>query len=108
MLRLKELRKNLKLTQNDIAKMLSTTTANVSGWETNKWQPDIESLIKLADIFNCSLDYLVGRELENGIIISNKGFDSETLSFLENYNKLNQNEKNVLYELTSILLKAKN
>ena len=60
--RIRELRKAINLTQGDLAKMLNTTTSNVSGWECGKWQPDNESLIKLAEIYNVSVDYLLGRE----------------------------------------------
>ena len=60
--RIRELRKAINLTQGDLAKMLNTTTSNVSGWESGKWQPDNESLIKLAEIYNVSVDYLLGRE----------------------------------------------
>lgn len=60
--RIKELRKQAALTQEKLAKMLSVTQANLSGWELDKWQPDQEALNKLADYFNVSVDYLLGRE----------------------------------------------
>lgn len=60
--RIRELRKAKNLTQGDLAKMLNTTTSNVSGWECGKWQPDNDTLIKLAEIYNVSIDYLLGRE----------------------------------------------
>lgn len=60
--RIKELRKQFSLTQEKLANMLSVTQANLSGWELGKWQPDQEALTKLADYFNVSVDYLLGRE----------------------------------------------
>lgn len=60
--RIKELRKQAGLTQDKLAKMLSVTQANLSGWELDKWQPDQEALNKLADYFNVSVDYLLGRD----------------------------------------------
>ena len=60
--RIRELRKAKNLTQGDLAKMLNTTTSNVSGWECGKWQPDNEALIKLAEVYDVSVDYLLGRE----------------------------------------------
>lgn len=60
--RIRELRKEKNLTQTDLAKRLNTTTSNVSGWECGKWQPDNDTLIKLAEMFNVSIDYLLGRE----------------------------------------------
>lgn len=60
--RIKELRKQASLTQEKLAKMLSVTQANLSGWELDKWQPDQEALNRLADYFNVSVDYLLGRD----------------------------------------------
>ena len=60
--RIRELRKGKKLTQTDLAKCLNTTTSNVSGWECGKWQPDNDTLIRLAEILGVSVDYLLGRE----------------------------------------------
>lgn len=60
--RIKELRKRFSLTQEKLANMLSVTQANLSGWELGKWQPDQDALNKLADYFNVSVDYLLGRE----------------------------------------------
>ena len=60
--KIRELRKEKKLTQTDLAKRLNTTTSNVSGWECGKWQPDNDTLIRLAEILNVSVDYLLGRD----------------------------------------------
>lgn len=57
--RIKELRKKLNLSQTQLAKKMNTTQANISSWEKNKWQPDNEALIKLSNIFECSIDYLL-------------------------------------------------
>lgn len=64
-MRLRELRKNANLSQQDLAKKLNTTQANVSSWEKNKWQPDLIALIEMAKIFNCSVDYLLENADEN-------------------------------------------
>jgi len=42
-------------------KRLDVSEAAVRMWETNKTIPSIETLLKLADIFNCSTDYLLGK-----------------------------------------------
>lgn len=57
--RIKELRKKSKLSQAQLAKKMNTTQANISSWEKNKWQPDNDALIKLSNIFECSIDYLL-------------------------------------------------
>ena len=62
--RLKELRIKKNIKQQDLAKALNITKQSVSNWENGKRLPNIEILILLADFYNCSLDYLVGRELK--------------------------------------------
>ena len=59
--RLKELRTEKNLLQKDLAKILGTTNSSVCDWETNRAQPDMEMLVKLADYFEVTVDYLLGR-----------------------------------------------
>jgi transcriptional regulator with XRE-family HTH domain len=62
--RLKQLRLEYKLKQNQLGQMLTSkrTASTISLWETpgSKRTPDYEDLIELANIFNCTIDYLVG------------------------------------------------
>lgn len=58
----KYLRKREKLTQEELAKKLHLNQTTLSKWEKDKSIPDIETLIKLANFYNCSIDYLVGRK----------------------------------------------
>ena len=67
MLRLKELRKSKKLTQQQVAEIINTTTTCYNYYEKEKREPSIEILCKLADYYNVSIDYLVGREFTNDI-----------------------------------------
>lgn len=60
--KIRELRKKFNYTQTELAELCKTTTSNVSGWECGKWQPDNETLITLANTFNVTVDYLLGRE----------------------------------------------
>lgn len=59
--KIRELRKEYNYSQTELANLCKTTTSNVSGWECGKWQPDNETLIRLANIFNVTVDYLLGR-----------------------------------------------
>jgi transcriptional regulator with XRE-family HTH domain len=59
--RIKEERKRRKLTQEDIAAQLGITRSAYTLYETGKTQPSLETAVKLADIFQISLDYLTGR-----------------------------------------------
>lgn len=59
--RLAELRKQKGLTQEQLAKQLGFTRGQVSNYEQGTREPDFETLKKIADFFNVSADYLLGR-----------------------------------------------
>ena len=60
--RLKELRKRNNLTQQELADKVGTNRVNVTRWETGRTEPNFETLIKLADLLDVSLDWLFGRD----------------------------------------------
>jgi transcriptional regulator with XRE-family HTH domain len=60
-LRLKLLREEKGKTQQDVADALGIGRPTIAGYETKGKQPDYEKLQKLADYFNVSTDYLLGR-----------------------------------------------
>lgn len=64
-MKLKELRKLNNQSQEDIAKYLHTTQTTYGRYELETSEPTIETLCKLADYYNVSLDYLVGRNFNN-------------------------------------------
>lgn len=59
--RLKLLRNELKLTQGEIAEKLNIALSTYSNYEQGTRNPDWNMLIKLSDIYFCSIDYLIGR-----------------------------------------------
>ncbi|MCI1999575.1 MAG: helix-turn-helix domain-containing protein [Clostridia bacterium] len=59
--RLKKLRKENKMTQTELGKRLNYGYTAISNYETGRNEPGIKELIALADIFNVSVDYLIGR-----------------------------------------------
>lgn len=61
MLRLKELREDRDLRQSDVARATGIDQRTISNYETGKSNPDSYALIKLADFFEVSVDYLLGR-----------------------------------------------
>ena len=60
-MKLKELRKKSHKTQQEIATMLGIQQNSYQRYENNESLPNIDKLIKLADYYNVSIDYLVGR-----------------------------------------------
>ena len=59
MLRLKELRKERKISQLKLAMDLNTNQNTISRYETGEREPGIRDLIKIADYFGVTVDYLI-------------------------------------------------
>lgn len=58
---LQKLRKAAKLSQEAAAEKLGTTVRTYGSWERNERQPDYQILCKVADLFDVSTDFLLGR-----------------------------------------------
>ncbi len=61
MFRLKELRQKHRLSQVTLAIDLNTSQNTISRYETEEHQANYKTLIAIADYFNVSIDYLLGR-----------------------------------------------
>lgn len=61
-IRLKELREAKHLSQKESAGRLHVTRATISGYERNTITPSVEILVKMAVLYNTSLDYMLGME----------------------------------------------
>ncbi|MFJ5766764.1 helix-turn-helix domain-containing protein [Lysinibacillus sp. NPDC093210] len=59
--RLKALRIGKKLTQRQLAEKINVTHVSISGYESGNRSPDTDTLQRLADFFEVSTDYLLGR-----------------------------------------------
>lgn len=69
-MRIKELREERDLTQEDVAKAIQTSQRNISRWEKGQNEPASSFLIKLADFFDVSIDFLVSRSDDFGNIVA--------------------------------------
>ena len=58
---LQELRKEKGITQAAAGKDLGLSRSTIAGYETKGREPGIDMLIRLADYYNVTIDYLVGR-----------------------------------------------
>lgn len=71
---LKSLRRKNQYTQEDIAEKINVSRQSVAKWENGESTPDIESCIKLANLYNVKLDDLVNHsEEKTGIAVPPKG-----------------------------------
>lgn len=93
MLNLKNIRKEKGLQQKDLANLLNKTIACISSWETGKTEPNIDDILQMANIFNVSTDYLIGRVDEYDIPINYQTSHIEDV-LLKNFSQLDIDKKN--------------
>lgn len=88
--RLKTLRKQVKLTQGHIAEKLNISQQAYASWERGVKKPTQENLVKIAQVLNVSVDYLVGNS-----DVTEKNLDNIELLFRMNSKGLTKGEKEI-------------
>ena len=88
--RLKELRKQAHLTQVELASKLGIVQSSYADWERGKKKPTQENLVKIAQILDVSVDYLVGNSEEKS-----DELDNIELLFRMNSKGLTEEEKEI-------------
>ena len=106
--KLKELRTTNGLYQKTIAEKIGVATNTYQSWERGLTQPDIFNLIKLSTVYNCSVDYIIGNESEDGRIMITNGLSEDENSLINIVKQLSIKDKSILYDMAMIMLKAKN
>ena len=66
MLKIRELRIEKGISQKELAEHLGMSAGNLCDWEKGRTEPDIGALIRIADYFDESVDYIIGRSWEGG------------------------------------------
>ncbi len=102
--RLKKAREQKNLNQIEVAKKLGISNGTLSGYERDYRDPDTETLFKLADIYDVSVDYLLGRTNNP----NPNQFDNEpNLAFIDGGENLSEDEIEYLKESLEIYRKRK-
>lgn len=104
--RLVELRKKYNFTQADIGEKLNVSVQSVSKWENDLSLPDYDYLIKLADLFNTSIDELLGRKKE--IVRQEENKDKNKLLFKISIKSADGDEININLPLSVIKVLVEN
>ena len=94
--RLKSLRIETGLSQQDIADKLNISRSSIGKYETGAAYPDIEKLMMLAGLYNCSVDYLLG------IFDSNPILTKEESELIQKYRLLDDRGKTVVKSVINI------
>lgn len=103
--RLLKLRKEKELSQLELAKDLNVAKQTVSNWENANRCPDYEMLVKIADYFDVSLDYLLGRtdNRDYSVVKTNyKGKEIELVINSKNNSYTQEQVQNLIDRLSEI------
>ena len=95
----RELREDKKMTQKDLAKKICVTIGTISNYETDQHFPDVEKLVMIADCFDVTIDYLLGRTVSHcspAIFQKMVAPGITVATFLEDFQKIPPNRQQAL------------
>lgn len=101
--RLKELREERGVSMMTLARAIGVSDTAVCKWENQDSEPKLSYIIKLADYFNCSADYLIGRSDDFGGYIEQTQLTEEEKLILKNFRSLSPQIKLIASEIMNIL-----
>ncbi len=97
--RIRDLRSKSGLSGEEFGKLFGVSRNTVSVWERGRNHPNNDVLLRIADYFNVSLDYLMGRTDVKNIAI-------ESDQIPQGYNQLTRQQKNAIETLIALLITA--
>ena len=89
---LQDLREDRDITRKDLATALNISVSTLGMYEQGRREPNIDMIIKMADYFDVSIDFLVGRSFKN----ENNELLLEALHLKNEIDKLPQGYKNII------------
>ena len=100
---LKQLRIEKGISQQQLADKIGVSQQSVNKYENHNVEPDIDTLVRIADIFNTSVDYLIGhtdikRKIEK---TSSCDLNNEEKEAIDHFRLLNSKQKLCILELLS-------
>lgn len=79
------LRQQNKLSQSEVARRIGISSSAVSAYEADQISPSLETLVKLANLFHVSTDYLLGVDYpRDKAVLDTSGLNKQQLTVLQN------------------------
>lgn len=101
---LKELRMEKGKTQAELALALNLARYIISNWEQGRTEPNATQLTLLADYFEVSTDYLLGRSDDTGLVQANANLTPDEEEILMLYRQMNFQDRNQLKGFAKALI----
>lgn len=102
--KLKELRSQQKISQEELAKAIGVSRSTIAGYETKSREPDLSTLVKIATYFNVSVDYLIDSSEDAYLKLK---LTNEEKKLLQNVSSLTPNQLAKLNEFLESLKEDK-
>ena len=107
-MRLLELRKLAGLSQKELAKILNCSQNMISQWENGTRDPSTDTLKAMADYFNVTIDYLLGRTDENAItsaaVPAQDALTTQEETHIKKYRQLDTDGKEEIDDIIDVKL----
>ena len=103
---LKKLREDAQISQKLLAEAIGVSQQSINKYENHNIEPDIDTLSRIADYFNTSVDYLIGRtDIRRKIeIVYPYELNKRESKMLEGYRKLNPRQKQSVDLIISVFM----
>ena len=102
---LKKLRNEFGISQQTLADKIGVSQQSVNKYENHGVEPDITTLISIADFFNVTVDYLIGRVADKSSIP--EVMTEHEFSLLRGYEKLSPTEKDCIRNIINEFNKSR-
>lgn len=100
--RIKQLREELKISQNELGKKLNKTQQQISLYENGTNELDLDGYILLSKLFNCSIEYVAGKsDIRNPEKVN---IDKTDIAFASGIKGLNETNKAIIKSTIEALL----
>lgn len=100
------LRKSRKMSQKELGTAIGVAQNTVCNWENGNREPDNEALKKMAVFFDCSIDYLLGRDetQEKPIPVAEDGLATKKVLLIQKIIGLDKRELETLIQVVDSVL----
>lgn len=95
---LKQLRNRIGISQQALAAAVGVSQQSINKYENHNIEPDTKTLMKLADFFETSVDYLIGHtDIDHTIeAVSPYDLNQDEIELIDNYRSLSKNQRDLL------------
>jgi len=98
---LKKLRTESGISQRELAENIGVSQQSINKYENHNIEPDIETLIRMADFFDTSVDYLVGHSRIRRRIepVSTYDLNKDEATVMDGFRQLNRKQRKAISQL---------